>query len=152
MVFHEIGAVHKWRQHFWGDIQIPLPLVVMSSFGYPLPLCKHKWWEELFCNKTAKIGLPIIIFSVQMLSLCLGLIWHLRSSQWDVSQIAGLPRISIILSSIPYSSDDVIYEQPHMVIIPSINSTVYVYWEILEMLDKTNDARGKVSEKNCNQH
>ena len=53
----------------------PLPLVITSSSGYPPPLCRRKWWEELICDKTVYAGLLMIIFSAQLLFLCLGLIW-----------------------------------------------------------------------------
>ena len=33
-----LGAVHKWSHPFWGVSRPPpLPLVIMSSFGYPHP-------------------------------------------------------------------------------------------------------------------
>ena len=41
-----LGAVHKWRHHFWGVSRPPLPLVIMSSFGYPTPLIVRSIHEK----------------------------------------------------------------------------------------------------------
>ena len=76
-----LGAVHKWRHHFWGVSRPPppFPLVIMSSFGYPIPapFWTHKWWEKLAIDKTGYARLLMIIYSAQQLFLCLGLIWPL---------------------------------------------------------------------------
>ena len=57
-----LGAVHKWRHHFWGVSRPLLPIVIMSSFGYPP--CKRKWWEESICHKTAYPGRWWIFFQL----------------------------------------------------------------------------------------
>ena len=92
-----LGAVHKWRHHFWGVSRPPLPLVTMSSFSYPpSPLCKRKWCEELFRDKATYIELlnDDYLFSSDALSMSR---LDLRSIQnWGLTP----------------SSDDVIYEQP----------------------------------------
>ena len=41
---NQLGAVHKWRHHFWG-VSRPCHHVIFRLL--PTPLCKRKWWEEL---------------------------------------------------------------------------------------------------------
>ena len=70
-----LGAVHKWRHHFWGVTRPPPPPCHHVIFRLPPPpLCKRKLWEELIRDTTAYPGLPMNIFSAQLLFLCLGLI------------------------------------------------------------------------------
>ena len=42
-----LGCCH----HVLGVSRPPLPLVIMSSFGYPNPLCRRNWQEKLNCKK-----------------------------------------------------------------------------------------------------
>ena len=70
-----LGAVHKWRHHFWGVSRPPLPLVIMSSFGYPPPFVRvngeknwsatkqrtpGRWWifSQLSCSFNALCVYP----------------------------------------------------------------------------------------------
>ena len=74
-----LGAVHKWRHHFWGYRDPPpSPLSSCHLSAPPPSLCKRKWWEELIRDKTAYPGSLMNIFSAQLLFLCLGLIWPLK--------------------------------------------------------------------------
>ena len=73
-----LGALHKWRHHFWGVSRPPPSPLSSCHLSATHPLCKRKWWEELIRDKTAYLGSLMNIFSAQLLFLCLGVISPLK--------------------------------------------------------------------------
>ena len=73
-----LGAVHKWRHHFWGVTRPPPPPCHHVIFQLTPPFvrinCEKNW-------SATKLRTPgrWWSFSVQMLFLFLGLIWPLKS-------------------------------------------------------------------------
>ena len=61
---------------FWGVSRPPLPLIIMSSFGYPPPLLRVNCGKNCFVTKTDKV--VMIIFSHQMIYLFKSLMWPLK--------------------------------------------------------------------------